>query len=262
MPNKLLNFRCPEPLLEAIDKIGRSYYPADNESGCDRSKTLIDIIKAGVEALTNGEDVVPLPGNVRQGVRQITEADIRAIVEAVLSENKSAPTVQVQNNIPTRDELHDLKDLVNGFKLGLMREIQNRDKSIGLLAEQVAEITARLDNGTVTHEVILSARETVLKNWRSESAPKKERIEEALDQFIDIIENPDLTEVPMKVEDVAPPNKSHMRVIRDEGVSSYPDSEIEEFDRKNDRIPKSVWRDWEDVCTDSIDDLRAQWYGR
>jgi phosphopentomutase len=47
-------------------------------------------------------------------------------------------------NIPTRKEFHDLKEQVNGFKLSLMREIQNRDKGISLLAEQVAEFTARL----------------------------------------------------------------------------------------------------------------------
>ncbi|BDA72030.1 hypothetical protein CAL7716_061960 [Calothrix sp. PCC 7716] len=76
MANKLLNFRCPETLLEAIDKIGQEYYPADNDSGCDRSKTLIDILLAGVEALTNGEVVLQKPGTVKHDVRQITEADI------------------------------------------------------------------------------------------------------------------------------------------------------------------------------------------
>ena len=177
MANKLLNFRCPEPLLEAIDKIGQEYYPADNDSGCDRSKTLIDILVAGVEALTNGEIVLQKSGNVKQDVRQISESDIRAMVEAAIEEKlrllsvqNSVQTsvqtsVQIPPNIPTRNEFHDLKEQVNGFKLSLLREIQNRDKSIGLLAEQVAEQKARLDAypqyGAVSPEVLETAKEAV-----------------------------------------------------------------------------------------------------
>ncbi|WP_339381972.1 MULTISPECIES: hypothetical protein [unclassified Calothrix] len=38
---KMLNFRCPSDLLEAIDELGQQRYPADNNNGCDRSKILI-----------------------------------------------------------------------------------------------------------------------------------------------------------------------------------------------------------------------------
>ncbi|OKH34795.1 hypothetical protein NIES2101_38500 [Calothrix sp. HK-06] len=73
-----------------------------------------------------------------------------------------------------------------------MREIQNRDKSIALLAEQIAVLTARLDaapqHGAVSPEALETAKETVLRTWRTAKAPeKKERIELALDKFIDIV---------------------------------------------------------------------------
>ncbi|BAZ19072.1 hypothetical protein NIES4071_109570 (plasmid) [Calothrix sp. NIES-4071] len=199
MANKLLNFRCPEPLLEAIDRIGQEYYPADNDNGCDRSKTLIDILIAGVEALTNGEVVLQKPGTVKQDVRQPSEADIKAMVEAAVEEKLKEATVQksvqteVQNlsNIPTRNEFHDLKELINGYKLSLMREIQHRDKSISILAEQVAELTARLDAmpaSVITKQELESARDKVLQTWKTAKAPeKKERIKQGIDKVINLV---------------------------------------------------------------------------
>ena len=77
------------------------------------------------------------------------------MVEAAIEEKFAQQTaqnpvqipVQIPANIPTRTEFHELKERVNDFKLSLLREIQNRDKGISLLAPQVAELTARLDTG-------------------------------------------------------------------------------------------------------------------
>lgn len=60
MESKLLNFRCPADLLVAIDEVGRQRYPANNSSGCDRSKALIDICVAGVNALLTGQVDLPV----------------------------------------------------------------------------------------------------------------------------------------------------------------------------------------------------------
>lgn len=255
MANKLLNFRCPEPLLEAIDKIGQEYYPADNDSGCDRSKTLIEILTAGVETLTNGDIVLQKPGAVKQDIRQVTEADIKAMVEAVVEEKLKQLPVQnlvqteVQNlpNIPTRNEFHDLKELVNSYKLGLMREIQNRDKGVNLLAEQVAELTARIDAapqyGELSPEVLESAKEAVLRTWRVAKAPeKKERIEQALDKFIDAISPPE-----PKTKDVAGEETKN--------PDFKPDS-ITDINKKS----SSPWQEWEELCTDNIDEIWEQWH--
>src|SRR4028119_37903 len=75
MASTSLTFRCPDEVLEAIDNLGKERYPAANtKHGCDRSKTLMDIVRAGIEALSDGSVVLPTPAFVRQqpdGVRQI-----------------------------------------------------------------------------------------------------------------------------------------------------------------------------------------------
>lgn len=60
MTNKtMLNFRCPAELLDAIDAIGQERYPSETaKHGCDRTKTLLDIVRAGIEALSKGEIVL------------------------------------------------------------------------------------------------------------------------------------------------------------------------------------------------------------
>lgn len=85
-----LTFRCPDEVLEAIDNLGKERYPADTKHGCDRSKTLIEIMRAGIEALSNGAVVLPAPTETRQQpseVRQnlsdsLLEKRITAIVDS------------------------------------------------------------------------------------------------------------------------------------------------------------------------------------
>jgi hypothetical protein len=62
----MLNFRCPTEVLEVIDNLGKERYPANTKHGCDRSKTLMDIVRAGIEALSDGSVVLPAPSEVRQ----------------------------------------------------------------------------------------------------------------------------------------------------------------------------------------------------
>ncbi|MEG4036445.1 hypothetical protein QUA03_21740 [Microcoleus sp. S36b_A4] len=62
MASTSLTFRCPDEVLEAIDNLGKERYPsAHNDHGCDRSKTLMDIMRAGIEALNDGSIVLPAP---------------------------------------------------------------------------------------------------------------------------------------------------------------------------------------------------------
>ena len=89
MASTSLTFRCPDEVLEAIDNLGKERYPAANtKHGCDRSKTLIDIMRAGIEALNDGSVVIPATEEVRQpfDVRQnmsdsVLEARITEIVQ-------------------------------------------------------------------------------------------------------------------------------------------------------------------------------------
>jgi hypothetical protein len=72
--NKLINFRCPDDLLTAIEDYGREHYPAaPNNRGntdFDQSKALRDILISGLATLTNGE--VKLD---REPVRQSNKSD-------------------------------------------------------------------------------------------------------------------------------------------------------------------------------------------
>jgi hypothetical protein len=89
MASTSLTFRCPDEVLEVIDNLGKERYPAANtKHGCDRSKTLIDIMRAGIEALNDGSVVLPATEEVRQpfDVRQnmsdsVLEARITEIVQ-------------------------------------------------------------------------------------------------------------------------------------------------------------------------------------
>ncbi len=60
----MLNFRCPADLLDIIDALGQKHYPSETaKHGCDRTKTLLDILRAGIEALSNGSVVLPTSDN-------------------------------------------------------------------------------------------------------------------------------------------------------------------------------------------------------
>jgi len=57
----MLNFRCPGELLDAIDTLGQKCHPSEiTKHGCDRTKTLLDIVRAGIEALSEGLAVLPV----------------------------------------------------------------------------------------------------------------------------------------------------------------------------------------------------------
>ncbi|MEG4944920.1 hypothetical protein [Microcoleus sp. F4-D5] len=68
MASTSLTFRCPDEVLEAIDNLGKERYPGATNTthGYDRSKTLIDIMRAGLAALSDGSVVLPSPAEVRQ----------------------------------------------------------------------------------------------------------------------------------------------------------------------------------------------------
>jgi hypothetical protein len=81
----MLNFRCPSSVLEVIDNLGKERYPANTKHGCDRSKTLMDIVRAGIQALSDGSVVLPTPTFVRQqpDIERKTEP-LRAALKAEL----------------------------------------------------------------------------------------------------------------------------------------------------------------------------------
>jgi hypothetical protein len=74
-------------VLEAIDNLGKERYPvANTKHGCDRSKTLIDIMRAGIEALSDGSVVLPAPAEVRQQSSYVRQDLSDSVLEARITE--------------------------------------------------------------------------------------------------------------------------------------------------------------------------------
>ena len=99
----MLNFRCPTEVLEVIDDLGKERYPANTKHGCDRSKTLMDIVRAGIEALSNGSVVLPAPTEVRQQPSDVRRYLSDSLLEARITEMLTRKTE------PLLTELADIK---------------------------------------------------------------------------------------------------------------------------------------------------------
>ena len=98
----MLNFRCPTSVLEAIDSLGKERYPANTKHECDQSKTLMEIVRAGIEALSDGSVVLRTPAKVRQQPDDVRQQ---------LSDNLSERITEIieRKTEPLRAELEDLK---------------------------------------------------------------------------------------------------------------------------------------------------------
>ena len=87
MASTSLTFRCPDEVLAAIDNLGKERYPAANtKHGCDRSKTLMDIVRAGIEALSDGSVVLPVPSDVRQRQSDVRHYLSDSLLDARITE--------------------------------------------------------------------------------------------------------------------------------------------------------------------------------
>ena len=80
----MLNFRCPAELLDEIDALGQERYPSETaKHGCDRSKTLLDIVWAGIETLSDGAIVLPMSNNIVRCGKTEDALDIEARLAAI-----------------------------------------------------------------------------------------------------------------------------------------------------------------------------------
>ncbi len=123
---KMLNFRCPLELLEAIDSIGKERYPANNDNGCDRSKTLLDIIQAGIATLTNGDVVIDVKQPSKTSKTDLDLEAIEELVKKLIAENSQViqPRLTDDNTYVRRYELPQKIDdrIANAIEDGIIGE--------------------------------------------------------------------------------------------------------------------------------------------
>ena len=96
MASTSLTFRCPDEVLEAIDNLGKDRYPANTKHGCDRSKTLMDIVRAGIEALADGSVVLRTPSSVKQQQSDVKQNLSDRLLEERITEIVLRQTEQVK----------------------------------------------------------------------------------------------------------------------------------------------------------------------
>ncbi|MFM6051415.1 MAG: hypothetical protein ACKPA7_07175, partial [Sphaerospermopsis kisseleviana] len=122
----MLNFRCPLELLEAIDSIGKERYPANNDNGCDRSKTLLDIIQAGIATLTNGDVVIDVKQPSKTSKTDLDLEAIEELVKKLIAENSQViqPRLTDDNTYVRRYELPQKIDdrIANAIEDGIIGE--------------------------------------------------------------------------------------------------------------------------------------------
>lgn len=89
MASPLVNFRCPPDVLIAIRQLGKQIHPADNDNGCDQSKAVLEIIRAGIEALSDDSVVLPSP-EVRQQPTDVKQNTSYTLSDSDLDERITA----------------------------------------------------------------------------------------------------------------------------------------------------------------------------
>ncbi len=206
--------QLPLPPVPATDvqKLISAATAEQSESVNNRLHQLSDEIKVTVEAelaqyredvdgrlqLSNTEIGVTIEALVEEklaqrwkdvdGRLQVSNIEIKTMVESMIEEKLTQVPVKIPSNIPTQTQFQEMHTRINDFRGSLLREIQNRDKSINLFAEQIAELTARLDTmpSGVSREELEKARDKILQNWKIvKGVEKKERIKQGINKVID-----------------------------------------------------------------------------
>lgn len=123
----MLNFRCPSDLLGAIDQLGQQRYPVDNNNGCDRSKTLIDIIAAGIQVLSDGSIEVPVSKTSKTSTT-ILPGELKSVLkDELLSELQEVLRRELTN---ARQEIDD-KLTTLGERINIIEQAESIHKSTG-----------------------------------------------------------------------------------------------------------------------------------
>lgn len=230
---KMLNFRCPVEVLEAIDTIGKERYPANNDNGCDRSKTLLDIIQAGIAALTNGEVQVQVVQPSK------TELDLEAIEELVkklIAEDSSVvqPRLTDDNTYVGRYELPQKIDdrIANAIEDGIIGEAISKSYAAMMgnfnkLLTQVRELKAAIPPTTAPSLQLPIPDDLMAENQILKSLLEYEGYDEI-----------DFQELPLNrsqiieyfdIQDILDGAEYSDTILRERGIKSKMDENIDHF---------------------------------
>jgi len=144
----MLNFRCPADLLDAIDAIGQQRHPSDSKHGCDRTKTLLDIVRAGIEALSDDPTVLQKLDNVRQSKTVGLASTVEELPEK-LEPGDSAELPEVDNAVAEelQNELSNLQAENESLRQELAETLGNCAATVGALQAEIEAL--KVENETL-----------------------------------------------------------------------------------------------------------------
>jgi len=182
----MLNFRCPAELLDAIDTLGQERHPSETtKQGCDRTKTLLDIVRAGIEALSKGLAVLPVSDDVVRRSKTEKVIDIESRFAAIeqrlgkiegLSDSPELPKPDVEvaeselqttmGNLQTENEI---------LRADYAKLLESSTHVTNKLREEVQQLRSQLETERADREVI-EAEFSDLKQNSAQAAPLLEKL--------------------------------------------------------------------------------------
>jgi chromosome segregation ATPase len=161
----MLNFRCPGELLDAIDTLGQERYPSETtKHGCDRTKTLLDIVRAGIEALSKGLAVLPV---LYKSVRHSKTGDVIDIesrfatieqrLEKIegLSDSPELPKPDVEvAESELQNTLGNLQAENEILRADYAKLLESSTQITNKLRQEVQELRSQLETGRADREEV------------------------------------------------------------------------------------------------------------
>jgi DNA repair exonuclease SbcCD ATPase subunit len=174
----MLNFRCPGELLDAIDTLGQKRHPSETtKHGCDRTKTLLDIVRAGIEALSEGLAVLPVSDESvrRSKTGKVIDIESRfAAIEQRLgkiedlsdSPELSKPDVEVGES-ELQTTMGNLQAENEILRADYAKLLESSTQITNKLRQEVQELRSQLETGRTDREEI----EAELSELKQNSVP-------------------------------------------------------------------------------------------
>jgi hypothetical protein len=175
----MLNFRCPAELLDAIDTLGQERHPSETtKHGCDRTKTLLDIVRAGIELLSDGLAVLPvLDEAVKRGCKTEDVIDIESRFAAIEQRLGKIEGLRDSSELLKSDvevaesELQTTMGNLQGeneiLRADYAKLLESSTHVTNKLREEVQQLRSQLETGRADREQI----EAELSKLKKNSAP-------------------------------------------------------------------------------------------